>query len=130
VLWLTSFSASELKQIAAESERSVTAIEPRVGPAPSPLGASGFEKNAERPSDLIDEGSALDHRAVAGEPLAIAQPAVALPAGAPPAASDVRKVGRSRGQPRSALKPPRKADCTPPYTIDAAGRRHYKPQCF
>lgn len=126
-LWFTSFSPSELKQIAAEPERGAAEPEPGAGPTPSPLGASGFENNAKRPSDLGDEGSASDPRAVESQPTAVAQPAVAAPAGSAPAAS---KLGRPRAQPRAASKAPRKADCNPPYTIDAAGRRHYKPQCF
>jgi eukaryotic-like serine/threonine-protein kinase len=125
-LWLTSFSPSELKHITADSEHGPAQLEPRPGPAPSPLPASGLEKNPERPFDPGDEGSALDPRAVASRP-AIAQPAVAAP---PPAPSDARKLGRPRAQARAVPNPRRKADCNPPYTIDAAGRRHYKPECF
>jgi hypothetical protein len=129
-LWVTSFSASELKRIAGEPERSAAEPAAHAGPAPSPLGAAGFETNAERPSDPVDEGPALDQRAVAGQPSAIALPPVVLPAALPPAPDDVRKLGRPRSEARAASKARRKPDCTPPYTIDAAGRRHKKPQCF
>jgi serine/threonine-protein kinase len=44
------------------------------------------------------------------------------------AASASPKTQRPLKQPRTTQRPAQ--DCTPPYTIDARGRRHYKAHCF
>jgi eukaryotic-like serine/threonine-protein kinase len=48
-------------------------------------------------------------------------------AGASPAS---RPLGTSRDAGAASHEGPAKANCTPPYTLDANGEKHFKPECF
>ena len=54
-------------------------------------------------------------------------PVVIMPATAPPTAS---VVTRPRGAPTGIATPPPRDECDNPFTVDARGIRHPKPQCF
>ncbi|MBX3226168.1 MAG: serine/threonine protein kinase [Labilithrix sp.] len=60
-------------------------------------------------------------------PPAVTVPPAPAPPPPPPAPSAAPVAKPAKHKP--APKPPAK-DCTPPYTTDAAGNRHYKPECI
>lgn len=51
-----------------------------------------------------------------------------------PASSSSRRTDKSTATPAQGAKPtrasPRTNSCSPPYTIDSAGRKHYRAECF
>jgi serine/threonine-protein kinase len=53
----------------------------------------------------------------------------ASPPRAPPAATPRRPSEAPRARPTATAKTPAPS-CTPPYTIDASGDKHFKPECF
>lgn len=85
-----------------------------------------------KPSGVVDEPAAL---ASAAEPAATA-PAPREEAPAPPPeptpSAEVPDASTKAPvrTPRAPVKPAVKAGCNPPYTVDAKGRRFYKPECF
>jgi len=60
----------------------------------------------------------------ATEPVPAAPSAASAASGA--RASHKLRNTAGRAKPANKSKP----DCTPPYTVDAAGRRHFKLECF
>ena len=107
---------------------SVAEPAPRAGPASSPPGVAALDKSAEQPFVRSGDDSAVDNRAGTTNPTAGAHGAV--PAALSPAPGAAPQLPKPAVQPRKAAKAASKAGCKPPYTIDAAGRRHYKPHCF
>jgi serine/threonine-protein kinase len=79
--------------------------------------------------------SAEPPKASASPPAASAAPppATAASAAPPPSASAAAQPKRPSVAPQAAPRPaapPRGASCSPPYTVDAQGIRHMKPECL
>jgi serine/threonine-protein kinase len=102
--------------VAASSE-AVAPVSPSLA-APPPLDASGAPAAAPVGSPAAAEAVASEHAAHA--PAGAHRPAP--PAVRPRVIAPVRP-------PRREANPPA-GDCKTPYTIDAEGRRRYKPECF
>jgi serine/threonine protein kinase len=60
----------------------------------------------------------------------VVAPAAVAPMVSATAAATTMATTRSRGAPTGAVTPPRNDECDNPFTVDARGIRHPKPQCF
>jgi serine/threonine protein kinase len=108
-----------------KSEQDIAISNPPAAPG-SPL--SKLDKNAGRPLITAGDSPASENRARSDAPALAAQPTAS--SALPPAPSAVSKAPSRPGKSRKASKPASKPGCNPPYTVDAAGRRHYKLHCF
>lgn len=108
-----------------KSEQSQAMSDPPSLPASTP---SKLDKSAERPLITPGDSPAPESRATSDAPAAAAQSTA--PRALPAAPSAAPKASSRLAKPRKASKPGSKSSCNPPYTVDAAGRRHYKLDCF
>jgi eukaryotic-like serine/threonine-protein kinase len=95
-------------------------------PTPVASTPSKLDKSGARPLITPGDSPAPENRANA--PAAAAQPPA--PRAPPEAPSAASKASSRVAKPRKASKPGGKSSCNPPYTVDTAGRRHYKLDCF
>jgi serine/threonine-protein kinase len=99
-----------------------TAVPPgQAAPVPPPAATSPPSATADTPATAVE---ALP----IATPSAHAAPPVRTPAPATPRAAAPAPRPATGGTPKPATAP--SADCDPPYTLDADGRRHYKRQCL
>ncbi len=105
----------------------VLQVEPAATPASNVAPAAPLAKGAEPPFRSPGDSSSPEKRADV-RAATRAPRAEASRTGAPtPRPSPAPKKGSPRVKaPKAATRP----NCTPPYAVDSAGRRHYKPQCF
>ncbi len=115
------------KRAAAEGASGPAVLEPGSNPGaearaasdPTPAGA-----RAGAPSTLDQRGPPRVGDESAG-------PRARPPRAAEPPAAEPRQLAHGASSKRPPAKAKRrKVDCSPPYTVDAAGRRHYKAECF
>jgi serine/threonine-protein kinase len=106
---------------------------PAAGPLAPAAAASAEAPSAETPSPALTPAPAEGPGAAASGPTTLAPPvptasaAVATHPGAHPSAPH----GVAAGVPPSpSAKPAARASCNPPYVIDSAGYRQYKPECL
>ena len=57
-------------------------------------------------------------------------PAAPSPSPAPSVSSPSPPAAAARAPAAHTSRPPSRAHCDPPYTVDASGRKHYDPSCF
>jgi serine/threonine protein kinase len=93
-----------------------------VGPA-TPALSSTADTPAESESAIVIGGGQRNAPAVAATP-------VAPPQATPPAVTAVAPTTRPRTNPTTAPAAPVHDECDNPFTVDARGIRHPKPQCF
>jgi len=92
--------------------------------APPPASSAALEKSPPLPLNNDSEPPLADKLSGATEPVPAAPSAASAASGA--RASHKLRNTAGRAKPANKSKP----DCTPPYTVDAAGRRHFKLECF
>jgi len=107
-------------------EVAAATVAPVAPPAASPPGVTPLQNKLPEPFGIKGDEPASENAAATPDAPA------SMRAAAPPAPGRSRRNAqrRARVSQRSGAKAAKEASCTPPYTVDAAGRRHYKPECF